>query len=136
MRSNSSGMKSEDRSVEGRAGGVTWREHREVGKLFVFTKVHSRNQSGRCKKEVRMIKNSRKLAATAVVILVREFAGITGSRRVIASVERTAAGRTRGVVGAVGGGQSHVVTTEASRVSGFELQQLVEGADENKGLIR
>ncbi len=42
-------MNLEDRSKEGKAGGVTKREHREVedGKLFVCTKVHSRNQSGR-----------------------------------------------------------------------------------------
>ncbi len=85
------------------------------------------------KKVVRMIKYSRNLAAAEVVILEREFAGITGARR---AIERTAASRTRGVVGTGGGREIHVVTTDASRVAGFELDHLVERADENKSLIR
>ena len=85
------------------------------------------------KQVVRMIKYSIILAAAAVIVLAREFAGITGSRRAIV---RTAASRTRDIVGTGGEREIHGVTTNASPLAGIELVHLLERADENKSFIR
>jgi ABC-type hemin transport system substrate-binding protein len=85
------------------------------------------------KQVVRMINYSISLAVAAVIVVARVFAGITGSRRVIV---RTAASRTRIIVGMGGEREIHGVTTSAIPLAIIELVHLIKRTDENKSLIR